>query len=254
MPVIISVEGNIGSGKSSLVKQMKNNLPSCLFGKPILFLQEPVDEWGKIKNSEGTTILEKFYLDKSKWAFSFQMMAYITRLKSIRDLIKMNGNDVIIICERSLWTDKNVFAKMLYDGGDINDIEYQIYNKWFDEFTTEIPLMGIIYLDTDPEICHDRIQKRSRTGEKVIEIQYLETCYKYHNDWIIDDNPSSKILQLNGNGGDSNNITDKWVTKIKSYIEKLVIETNDVNIRNNEFISKAESGINIEETFDKMWC
>ncbi len=141
MPILISVEGNIGSGKSTFLQQLEKKFK----GKDIFFLQEPVQEWNSIKNENNTTILEEFYKDNKKWAFSFQMMAYITRLKTLRDLVKKYGKNIIIISERSLWTDKNVFAKMLYDEKKISTIDFQIYNKWFDEFTNEFPINGIIY-------------------------------------------------------------------------------------------------------------
>ena len=54
------------------------------------------------------------------------MLAYITRLNLIKETIKNNPN-AIIITERSLYTDKMVFAKMLYEDGYINNIEYQIF-------------------------------------------------------------------------------------------------------------------------------
>ena len=88
MTVIISVEGNIGSGKSTLLKQLKFKLPSRILNKRIFFLQEPVSEWERFKNKEGNTIIEEFYKDKKKWGFSFQIMAYISRLKSIKEIIK----------------------------------------------------------------------------------------------------------------------------------------------------------------------
>ena len=68
---IVSIEGNIGSGKSTLLANLKK-----YFNKntTIIFLKEPVDEWSKIKDENGTTILEKFYADQEKYSFSFQMM------------------------------------------------------------------------------------------------------------------------------------------------------------------------------------
>ena len=168
MAIIISVEGNIGSGKSTLLKQLRHVLPDRIHHKKIIFLQEPVNEWETIKNEEGETIIEKFYGNKRDWGFSFQMMAYISRLKSIKDVIKTHGSNIIIISERSLWTDKNVFAKMLYDNDDINHIDYQIYNNWFDEFIDDYPLSGIIYVNTSPNISFDRVLNRCRKGENNI--------------------------------------------------------------------------------------
>ena len=73
-PVIISIEGNIGSGKSTLLEQLRTKYKN---NKQIVFINEPVDEWDTIKDEDGQTILSKFYKNQSKYAFSFQMMAYI---------------------------------------------------------------------------------------------------------------------------------------------------------------------------------
>ena len=57
---IISIEGNIGSGKSTLVASLKEYFPH------VILLQEPVEEWNTIKDSSGVTILEKYYSNQSK--------------------------------------------------------------------------------------------------------------------------------------------------------------------------------------------
>jgi deoxyadenosine/deoxycytidine kinase len=233
MPTLISVEGNIGSGKSTLLRQLNDKFKD----KRIYFLQEPVKEWDNIKNEENTTILEEFYKNKKKWAFSFQMMAYISRLKTLRDLVKKHGNDIIIISERSLWTDKNVFAKMLYDEKSISTIDYQIYNKWFDEFIEEFPLKGIIYLNTSPKICYERVKKRSRTGEETIALSYLEMCSQYHNSWIKND--KCQILEFIGDGSESINITPAWLKRIDSFIKSL---------------NKNYSNLSYEDIINKMYC
>ena len=71
---IISIEGNIGTGKSTLVQMLKDTYKN---NNNVVFLQEPVDMWNTIKDSNGETILSKFYGNQEKYAFSFQMMAYI---------------------------------------------------------------------------------------------------------------------------------------------------------------------------------
>jgi deoxyadenosine/deoxycytidine kinase len=170
---IFSIEGNIGSGKSTLIKNLKKNIP----GNQFTFLQEPVDVWNEIKDNSGKTILEHYYQDNKRYAFSFQMMAYISRLSQIR---KCNP-DSIIITERCLFTDREIFAKMLYDSGDISEIEYTIYLKWFDEFS--FPVTGYIYVQTTPETCSKRIEIRNRKGEN-IPLSYLKNCHEYHENWL----------------------------------------------------------------------
>lgn len=234
MTIILSLEGNIGSGKSTLLKQLTRTLPDRILHRKIFFLQEPVKEWEKIKNENGKTIIEEFYNDNTKWGFSFQMMAYISRLKCIRDLVKQNGSNIIIISERSLWTDKNVFAKMLYDSNDINKINYKIYNTWFDEFSKEYPLNGIIYVDTNPEVSYKRVINRSRKGENNILKDYLENCDTYHKNWI---NKSEKpVLKIDGNGKDTFNMSSECFDNIINFIKDFT--TNKVNFNYKEAMNK----------------
>jgi len=195
MVYIFSIDGNIGSGKSTLVKLLerhKNN-----FQYDIEFIQEPVDEWVKIVDDKGESILTKFYKDQQKYSFSFQMMAYISRLNNIRNKMKECKDDkkiVIFITERSVLTDKNIFARMLYDENKIEDINYKIYLKWFNEFIDEIPIIGNIYIQTDPKTSFKRINKRNRDGEN-IPIEYLENCHKYHEEWL--NNNENLIINCN---------------------------------------------------------
>ena len=82
---IISIDGNIGSGKSTLMEELKAHYSS---NKNVVFLKEPVDEWETITDENGSTILEKFYENPTKYGFSFQIMAYISRLNIIKQEFK----------------------------------------------------------------------------------------------------------------------------------------------------------------------
>jgi deoxyguanosine kinase len=205
---IISIEGNIGSGKSTLIKMLKD-----LNNKQIVFLPEPVDEWNNIVDSNGTNILTKYYSDQKRYAFSFQMMAYITRLKQLMECVY--DDDTIIITERCLYTDREIFAKMLYDSGLIEDIEYSIYLRWFDFFIKNVQINKFIYLRVEPSISFERILQRNREGE-IIPIEYLQNCHDYHETWL---NNKENVLVLNGSINYSNEIPKDWVDSINSFIE-----------------------------------
>jgi len=210
MITIFTIEGNIGSGKSTLIRLLQKKYDD------IVCILEPVDQWGKIKDQKGESILSKFYKDQKKYSFSFQMMAYISRLASIKRVIEKNDKkSLMIVTERSVYTDKEVFAKMLYDDDKIEDVNYKIYLQWFDEFIKDIPLAGIIYLKTSPEISLKRIIKRSRKGE-IIPLEYLEKCHKYHEEWL----KNKKILILNGNLEFENN-PDKFLYNIYTYMQDI---------------------------------
>ena len=180
MVLLISIEGNIGAGKSTIINQLiKENLDP-----QIIILQEAVDMWESVKH-EGETMLQKFYNDQDKYAFAFQIMAFTTRLKLIKDTINQNPDAKIILCERSLEADREIFAKMLNKDGVIEPILYQIYEMYFqDSVDTMYQLSGMIYLNTPPDVCSKRIVKRNRDGESNIPLSYLIKCDNYHKLWM----------------------------------------------------------------------
>jgi len=223
---IVSIEGNIGSGKSTLLANLYTYYAS---NTNVLFLKEPVDEWAKITDEHGVTILEKFYADQTTYSFPFQMMAYISRLKILRDLLKTVNplNNTVIITERSLYTDKMVFAKMLYDSKKMEHINYQIYLNWFDTFSEEFPVHKVIYVKTSPEKCYTRIETRSREGESNIPLDYLIQCDVYHNNMLNTSLPEcvcNEQLLLNGDNDiyENKNILDEWITEIDAFIHNNV--------------------------------
>ena len=227
---IVSIEGNIGSGKSTLLETLRETYKE---EADIVFLNEPVDEWAKITDENGVTILEKFYADQEKYSFPFQMMAYVSRLKILRDAMSkifMNKlsspsslKKVIVITERSLFTDKLVFAKMLYDDNKIEPINYKIYLSWFDTFSNEFPIHKVVYVKTSPGECHNRINKRSRDGEDSIPLEYLQNCSKYHDN-MLDIQSEECVcrdqLVLNGNIDIYENTTqlETWIKDIDTFI------------------------------------
>ena len=186
--MLISIEGNIGSGKSTLVEYLKS------LGNYI-FVDEPVNEWLSIKDKDGSNALECFYNNQKENAFCFQILAYITRLKKLMDKLKEHPSNVIIITERSIETDRNVFAKMLYEDGFLSSIEWETYNYWFNTFKDVSTVNLIIYIKTSPEKCLERINKRNRIEESSIKLDYLIKCNKYHDDWLYDNN---NIITIDG--------------------------------------------------------
>lgn len=197
MPRIISIEGNIGSGKSTFLSYLKEYYRE---NTSVIFLREPVDIWEKVKDPvTNETMLEKFYADQPKYAFSFQILAFISRLTLLRKIVKKNP-DSIIITERCLHTDKLIFAKVLYDMEKIEDVNYQIYCQIYDEFVDEYPLEKVIYIQTEPTICYERIHIRSRQGEASIPMEYLNQCHLYHENMIKELREKNvNVLTLDGN-------------------------------------------------------
>ena len=213
---IVSIEGNIGSGKSTLVEKLRQHI----YQENTIFLDEPVDEWMTIQDECGEHILSKFYANQEKYAFSFQMMAYISRLHKLKEAIRKDKS--IIFTERSLSTDKYVFAQMLHDSDKIDTFEYQIYNKWFDAFNQETLVTHVIYVKTEPHVCYERVDKRSRSGENNISQEYLTSCHEYHEKMIESlKEKQIPVLVIDGN----DNVFDEIV--LKKWLDNIHVFVND---------------------------
>jgi len=218
-PVIISLEGNIGAGKSTFLECFEKHL-----GKDSkwMFLKEPVHIWETIKDNNGKTVLANFYEDPNKYAFAFQVMAYTTRYQELKRIIKEHPNCEGIICERSLDADKHIFAKMLHGDGLMDDIMYNIYERYFSEYEGNFKLDGIIHIDALPETCFERVEKRSRSGENKIELSYLQKCQEFHDEWLANTNTPVLKLDVNENivnNFEENNHIQSWAIKAKQFIE-----------------------------------
>jgi deoxyadenosine/deoxycytidine kinase len=212
--IIISLDGNIGAGKSTLLTEIRNRLHD------VHIVDEPVGQWTALKSAEGKNLLELFYEDKKRWSYTFQNCAILTRLKNIQDAVEnldstMKGPQVIIT-ERSVLTDKHVFAEMLYDAGDIDPLEWELYESWFNIFGKKHPVKAIIYVSTSSSTSKERIQIRNRQGEDRIGLDYLDALDKQHKKWI--ENTNIPVLTLSTEIGVP---VEENIEKIKEFIQKL---------------------------------
>ena len=180
---LISLEGNIGTGKTTFIVILQRLLQTLYPTKEIVFLKEPIDEWFKINDDNGRNILDYFYKDQERWSYSFQMNAFISRMKQIEQYA---NKDVIVICERCVFTDKNVFATLLYETNKISKMEWKLYEQWFEWLTQNDELLPnhYIYLQADYKISYERMLKRARTEEDAIPIEYIEKVAEKHDDWM----------------------------------------------------------------------
>jgi deoxyadenosine/deoxycytidine kinase len=216
---IISLESNIGSGKSTLIDVLKDKYQGQ---SNIVFLAEPVDMWLDIKNKSGTNMLQLFYDDQINYSFSFQMMVLVTFINRVKHVIEnYHGTDkLLIIVERSLQTSHYVFAKMLYDDGKMEDVEYEIYERWFSEFATPYNVSKIVYLNTSCENCYKRIHNRARSGEELISKSYLKNLDKYHIDYWLCHNHNVQKLILDGNSDiyANKHVLTEWIEQIDALL------------------------------------
>ena len=108
--MIISINGNIGSGKSTLMDSIKEEF------KHFHHIQEPVHKW--------TKLLENFYNDPSKWALPFQIKVLTSQMSSFHEY-----ENKICMVERDPITARYIFWESLYRNKTITPEEYDVYNK-----------------------------------------------------------------------------------------------------------------------------
>jgi deoxyadenosine/deoxycytidine kinase len=205
--MIISIEGNIAGGKTHLFNKLKEYYRN---DDNVIFVGEPIDTWMSIKDNKDNDMLTKFYNDKKKYSFSFQVMAFITIFSNLKQIQDENP-EKIIITERSIFTTQKVFAKMLYYEGFMEDTDYIIYNKLINEFISQIQIDKIIYLTTPCEICGERIRSRDRKGESSISLGYLIKVDLHHKLWL--NNTYIPVLEL------ENNDDDNILSRINDFIQ-----------------------------------
>lgn len=226
-PRYFVLEGNIGAGKSTFLKIIQDRLA-------VQVVFEPHEKWQAVGGTEN--LLEKFYQDTSRWAYTFQSFAFITRVLEQEEHALRNPHQVQVL-ERSVFSDRYCFAKNCYERGTMTSLEWKIYQEWFAWLVDRhMPRPhGFIYLYTDPEICYKRLTKRSRSEESSIPLEYLQQLHDKHQDWLIEKNGVAAylkdlpVLVLNCNQEFEGNkaVQDEHMARIQAFCNEhygLVIE------------------------------
>lgn len=172
------LEGNIGAGKSTLLRILGEHLP-------VDIVSEPTDKWQKV--GAAGNLLDLFYKDTPRWAYTFQSYAFVSRIQTILEHQQAHADGVTQVLERSVYCDRFCFAKNCYEAGLMSALEWQIYQEWFSwlvENYTQKP-SGFIYLKTSPQVCFERLSKRGRSEEAAIPLEYLVSLHNKHEDWLV---------------------------------------------------------------------
>lgn len=213
-PIVCFIEGNIGSGKSTFIKQLQKYYLNAQF------FQEPVDLWLKTCDSDGKNILSYFYDDMKKHCYMFQSYAFITRFNQLHDI---DTTKDIIFIERSIFSDKHVFAETCHDNDLLSEIEWITYNTWFDSILPKFKHIFdnafFIYLQVSPKTALERINKRSRNEENKIELSYLESLHQKHENWLNNSNKNHIIIDAEINLLDD--------TNFKSVLQQINLATHN---------------------------
>lgn len=164
----LAVSGNIGSGKTTLTEKLAKH-----YGWRAEF--EAVDQ---------NPYLPDFYEDMKRWAFHLQVYFLNSRYNQIR---KIQESPVSTIQDRTIYEDAFIFAANLYKSKLMTERDYHNYRSLFDSMITHVKAPDLlIYLKADIPKLVGQIEKRGRSYETAMRIDYLKNLNSHYEDWIGD--------------------------------------------------------------------
>ena len=207
------IEGNIGTGKTTFLKALQQSLSH------VTVTLEAVDYWQN--ESNGQSILQNFYESPERWAYSMETIALKIR---IQEHIAQQQSIIPNIVERSIYSGYHCFARNSFEQGFLTQLEWNIYNEWFNFLTAKNCLapQGFIYLQADPKLSYNRTIQRKRGAEDSISFDYMEQIHIKHEAFLINKtnvHPSilhTPVLVLDCN---YDLLTDK--KKLLNYVEQV---------------------------------
>lgn len=166
LPLFLAVAGNIGAGKSSLTR-----LLAAQFGWVPYF--ESVDD---------NPYLADFYADMKRWSFHLQMYFLANRFKNHKMMIESGKS---VIQDRSIYEDAEIFARNLFEMGNMERRDYENYVSLFHVMMDYLkPPDLMVYLRASVETLMQQIARRGRSFEKGIEEGYLRLLNRHYEEWI----------------------------------------------------------------------
>ncbi len=200
----IAIAGNIGAGKTTLTKKLSEDLNI----KPIF---ESVDD---------NPYLENFYSDMSRWSFNLQIFFLHKRFSNQLELINSKQS---FVQDRSIYEDKEIFAKNLNDMKLMSDVDWDTYCNLFNDMIQFIDQPDlIIYLKASTSTLISRIKNRKRDFEIDISSEYIHSLNIYYDKWIskIDKN---KVLIVDSDNFNIFKDIDKYIDIKNSILRKVPI-------------------------------
>ena len=173
---VIIIEGQIGVGKTTMGELLERELGIRLFRE----LQRP----------ETLTLLDRFYADQPRWAFTLQVHFLNERFRMIKEIRRAGGGSL----DRSIYGDR-IFAEVLHDDGAMTDEEFTTYETLLSNMLehADVPDL-LVYLDCSIDTAIDRIRRRNRGLEAGIPRDYLERLNARYLEWYAAYDLSPKLL------------------------------------------------------------
>ena len=138
--------------------------------------------------------LSDFYADMARWSFNLQI--YFLN-KRFQDIVDISKSDEYIIQDRTIYEDARIFAPNLHEQGFMSDRDFDNYTDLFNLMMSlvKMPDLMIYIRSTIPNLVA-QIQKRGRSYEASMRIDYLQGLNDKYERWIAD--YKGKLLIIDG--------------------------------------------------------
>ena len=201
----IVISGNIGVGKTTLSEKISKKFNWEL----------------QLEEVKDNPYLDDFYKSMKDWSFHLQIFFLNSRFNQIQKISESNN---VVIQDRSIYEDYEVFTKTLYDSRVLMEREFNNYKRLYNTILKYInePDLLIYLRNLNIDKIISNIDKRSRKFEKAIDREYLKKLNIYYENWIKK-HPQENVLTIDLSENDF--IEDpKFLKKIYSMIEKKINE------------------------------
>ncbi|CAH9126289.1 unnamed protein product [Cuscuta epithymum] len=181
--ITFCVEGNISVGKTTFLQRIANE--TLELQDLVEIVPEPIDKWQDV-GPDHFNILDAFYAEPQRYAYTFQNYVFVTRLMQERE--SSAGIKPLRLMERSVFSDRMVFVRAVHEANWMNEMEISIYDSWFDPVLSSLPGLipdGFIYLRASPDTCHKRMMMRKRSEEGGVSLEYLQGLHEKHENWLF---------------------------------------------------------------------
>lgn len=188
----IVVSGNIGAGKTSLAQIISKEMSFSVY----------------FEDFHANLFLKDYYKDMKRWAFATQINFLALRYEQIVHHILLSN--IPSVLDRSIYEDREVFARSLHEEGLMTDNEWAVYDKLYSLMVAHIPSPNLlVYLEKSVDELLRNISKRGRDFENIPR-DYLESLdkryKKFYEGWRF---PKIKISD------DIYQLKDEIIEKIK---------------------------------------
>ncbi len=171
----IVIDAVVGAGKTVYMEMLSKEMKIPCFEEPV----------------QDNPILDRFYHDRKRYSFPLQIFFLNRRFRMLKEASEL-GKPTLM--DRSIYGDV-IFAKLLYEEGNMDKDEYMLYRDLLMNMLehVEVPKL-MIYLKIDTDSAIERIRRRGRDYEQIVEREYWETLNGEYESYFAEYNLSPLLV------------------------------------------------------------